>query len=872
MINKKTKKEFLEYIYKAESFFYKKDYKAGIGVINEARAIKGLHKNPYYYLWAGEIFMKYGLDKNILIIYDEFMTLNVDFVPIYNFFSDFFLNNGYYDKAASCYDKLCNLTAGHTVKFESIELGAIQFKPNPKYLQVLREYSQGMAHWQSYVETNSEQFVEKSIKHFYRCSELVKDGKLDNLPHFRFLPHFLMINKQTNDFQFAEDLGDLKNRVTSALIGIEAMLNDFTRNHKNPLSSLTSFMESCQKIPIGSLFLVKIYYLLYLARILGLDESINPFKVNIFAENKKVEKNIIEWLNSTTSIRNDYEEVLFKNLLVLDERIGGRSINDISKTEQGEFVNILFSNLRKKNMYVSAITDELTLFLKPKIEDQTKSIKKYTADLIKPLIRELLGASRKNGDKPLVCSEKNIKILPNVDDRRGMLKPTYYLEFKGQDVNVYLEIGKEKKFLFKRTKTNQPYQLLEYFLNKENRRVHWVEAIRIFTDWQEKRTKEVTGLEDIFRVVVAKIISEMNIEREKLIEEKIIVDRMNIDRQQGFYTLKTLMGSNITESAKLVKEADQFIDLDNFSEAAEKIVSALRIYDKSIRAAMLILDLKEKTVFEDNIINSARDLLFEQRDILELKVKPTIEHYIRKKEKFKWLEIYAKREFDYIEHLIENINFEIEMIKQCLKGFPKTRDKKFEEIKNLIKRDLTKPENANKLLKKIPILVVIHGVTAEVRKRQKRDTNEVSWAWFKTLDSKQLQNSAGSWLIQAIQSSKEKRNIDFVIARNLKILSYYLYKITIFEAEKEMLRHRKGELTDKEISDLKKATKFYGEIMQEYSKMHHENPSKEVLENLLGEKARAHRSYGQYLLSLLEKGGELRLEDWYKDNKTQNDT
>lgn len=472
----------------------------------------------------------------------------------------------------------------------------------------------------------------------------------------------------------------------------------------------------------------------------------------------------------------------------------------------------------------------------------------------------------KNGEFVIVkpSKEKKIKILTK-----------YYVEFKEKIVAIYLKGDDGKKFLFESKRTQQPYQLLEYFLSKEDRRVHWVEAIKIFPDWQVKRKEDTIGLKGIFEGVIAKINTDFNNIREKLLNDNIIMEKINIEEHHGFYTLTTQIESNVADAKNLVKEALNIAD-DDFDTANKKVVEALQTHDKCIEAAILILELKDKAKFGSKIMNDAQLILSEQKDILERIVKPTVDYYVREKEKLGWTktQINEKIEFNnYIETLANDSDHEIETIKECLKDIPETQDEECEEIKRFIKRDLCKIENSNALLQKEPIKELIDNLMHRIRDRQSKDKFERDWAWFKNITTdKELIELLKSWLIDAIERGKKKLNAQFIRAKILKDLLKHLDRMTMAVGMEEMYRQKtKEELSKKQLIDLRKAKKLYAEIMAEYEKKGKGNPTREdVIESIIV-KTERDKPFAERLLWLLEKGSELSFDDTRYGQKDSNE-
>lgn len=744
-----------------------------------------------------------------------------------------------------------------------------QYASERRIASLLYEYSMAMWFWKK------DNFSEAS-RHINLCTQIIEENNLQPYQQIKILPHIMMLDKYIESMSSCDTVEDF----VSQIYLIANSMADVIKQNSTVSSMVTTYLtsgnmsyqefaDSIKSISfLDHLLFAKalsLYVLLWLSDKKTIFQAQCELFRKITDKKKDTEVNFTEYIAESINRSIDFfnelgftrEMIYFSNLKTCFKKLGTRSLIDLSNQEWRQIRNILFSDAKIDDQ--ESIQQSANKFFLLNIEN-----------LI--IINRSKGIGRKRELDELITTQDRNQVT---EGRKTKILIKYYVEFKGKIVTIYRKRDGRKEFLFESKRTRQPYQLLEYFLSREDHRVHWVEAIKIFPDWQVKRSKDIIGLKNIFEGVVAKINTDFNNTREKLLNSDIIMEKITIEEDRGFYTLKTQMESNILNAEDLVKEALNIAD-DNFDAANKKIVEALQTYDKCIEAAILILELKDKAKFGSKIMNNTQLILSEQRDILQRIVKPTVDYYVREKEKLRWrkTQMNEKIEFNnYIETLANDIGHEIETIKECLKDIPETQDEECEEIKKLIKRDLCKIENSNAILENELIKKLIDNLMHRIRDKQSKDIFERNWAWFKNITTdKELKELLKSWLIDAIERGKKKLNAQFLRAKFLKLLLKHLDKMTMAVAMEEMYRQKtKEELSKGQRIDLKKARKIYAKIMAEYEKKSKGNPTREDIIVSITEITDRDRLFAERILWLLEKGGELSLDDTRYGQKDNND-
>jgi hypothetical protein len=749
-------------------------------------------------------------------------------------------------------------------------------------------YTIGMAKWR-------EGLTEEAYRCFFKSASYVRKNRLRGWQSFQILPLILQLDKEILKLPQKKKLADLRNCVRRLYFKYLKLFG--TNRIYHSLDIVIDDVKFKAFVPIKLHFIATILSVLdrpfhesyesFLKKINAKQKFSTPSKNT---KNKNLLINLLEFQKDQLLRIGFYSIVQAVNSLenfVLETKRDIETYSSIDEIPPEKQIQLI----RSLTPFSTTIDGEATHFQVNRIltkDDFRKEMQFFKSHLFKKV--KQFENDLESGVKEVIKSEfKRIRKESEISEKKIKALPKYYVEFKGKIVAIYLKRDGEKKLLFKGKRTPQPYQLLEYFLSREDRRIHWVEAIKIFPDWQVKRKtekekakrknlkrrKDITGLKDIFGGVLGKISTDFNKIREQLLKENIITEKINIEEHRGFYTLTTQIQSNITDAKNLIKEALKMVD-DDFDTANKKIIEALQTYDKCIEAAILILELKDKAKFGNKIMDNAQSILIERKDILEQIIKPTVDYYIRETEKLGWrkTQINEKIEFNnYTETLANDIDHEIEIIKKSLKGIPKTQDEGCEEIKKLMKRDLYKIENSNALLKKEPIKELIDNLMHRTRDRQSKDKFERNWAWFKNITTdKKLIELLKSCLIDAIERGKIKLNAQFIRAKILKDLLKHLDRMTMAVAMEEMYRQKTNEeLSKKQLIDLRKAKKLYAQIMAEYEKKGKGNPTREDVIGSIIVKSERDRPFAERVLWLLEKGSELSFDDTRYGQKDSND-
>ncbi|MEW6686605.1 MAG: hypothetical protein AB1393_10430 [Candidatus Edwardsbacteria bacterium] len=206
---------------------------------------------------------------------------------------------------------------------------------------------------------------------------------------------------------------------------------------------------------------------------------------------------------------------------------------------------------------------------------------------------------------------EQIARLTNAWEKKLEARPVY-INFGSERIVISQGVDENRKELLNEKKTQQPYELLEYLVAKDDHRVHWAEGIRVFDEWQIVQ-KDLVELEKRFGVIVSKLSSL----RQEGIFKKHGIDMQIVSVGAGTWELKGEYSSNIQKAKQLCKEAYESFVKEDFTKAKTLLAGALKEYPGWATAWKLLVGLLSSVAIEDGLLSEALSFFAKKTIVLE---------------------------------------------------------------------------------------------------------------------------------------------------------------------------------------------------------------------------------------------------------------
>lgn len=511
-------------------------------------------------------------------------------------------------------------------------------------------------------------------------------------------------------------------------------------------------------------------------------------------------------------------------------------------------------------------------------EETIAELKEYMSGLVYPLhkdLQELKGTAKGIPEEVRRSYEKSVeeKVLPGLKEIKFLVKEGKKEKIRKERTEINFEKGQVRIGSKIYRRYQQPFELLEYFINKKED-VHWIEGLRIFDEWRNVR-KDIGKLKSVFGVVVSKLKGPDGIFRKNELN-------LNISGpEKGFYKLEGLENCvpNIITVNSLYEEALSLYERNLLEDAKNRIAKGLEVYAEHIPFCCLLVRILPAVKMQTSLVMNAKRVMQKEMTILE-KVIETVKHYMNQMEKGKkeWKKLWGdetdREEFESeieifrstLESEFADLKEHFENSKRWLSGnsILFDSDTEYDEVKSLIK-----DQNFNELAKKGAVKYVLAQIARRLEGMKYRPLRSLIHEQEKASLRKnameefdERRNEEAKTILAEILLDPEKsKRIDFSKAPTLESLKGYLIKIAYWEIQKQL---SVSELTEKEKRHLREFRKFKEELTKNLGR---ELTLGECFDAFKAEK-KLGDDYYNYLIALMQKEAKLPLlEEQYKEKE-----